>query len=72
MKGKLAGLGTMGLVAGALVLAGAVDPADTVKTEQDALLLQMADLTFAAGEHHMGSGNCVLCHGPDPVAIQDA
>lgn len=72
MKGKLAGLGTMGLVAGALVLAGAVDPEDTVKTEQDSLLLRMADLTFAAGEHHMGSGNCVLCHGPDPVAMQDA
>ena len=62
----------MGLVAGALVLAGAVDPEDTVKTEQDSLLLRMADLTFAAGEHHMGSGNCVLCHGPDPVAMQDA
>lgn len=72
MKNKLAGLGVMALVAAALMWAGAVEPEATMKNEQDSLLLRMADLTLAEGEHHSGSGNCVLCHGPDPIAMQDA
>ena len=30
------------------------------------------ELPLTWGEHHMGSGNCVLCHGTDPNAMQDA
>lgn len=30
-----------------------------------------AELPLTWGEHHMGSGNCVLCHGTDPNAMQD-
>ena len=72
MDQKWMGWGAMGLLGLALVLIGAIEPESAMHSERDVLLLRMADLTFAEGEHHSGSGNCVLCHGPDPVAMQDA
>lgn len=47
-------------------------PETTVTNPLISFLPLPGSLTTAVGEHHSGSGNCVLCHGADPVAMLDA
>jgi hypothetical protein len=55
------------------LLTQAVNPDEAFQADSvGAQLWSMADLPITEGVDHMGSGNCVLCHGPDPVAMQDA